>query len=181
MDHREQMQKDAENWQKTSVKILQWVRYGVLLFAALGLLVLLLQNVNKPRTIEETLAAVVFTQSGEEIPCTVTLKGQISEYLFNKEKYGRDDSLILYVDGVRLMDTSCGVDRVTGTIRGEKRGTMYVMSADRMWILLETDAGNIFEGMEGGRCILAAPATDREHLLTVMDRLQVPEVFDWIR
>lgn len=153
MDHREQMQKEAEQWQDTSVKIIQIVRYGVLLFACLGVLILLLRNVGLPKQVDEHLSTYIITEDGTLFRAMgVDIRGEITYYPLNQDKRGMDDQMVIYANGKRLVQIYCKQD---GEYLFAQRGnTVCVLSRQRDQILLETDLQYIFPDMESQRCLI---------------------------
>lgn len=153
MDHREQMKKEAEQWQGTAVKIIQSVRYGVLLFACLGVLILLLRNVGFPKQIDEHLSTYIITEDGTLFRAMgVDIRGEITYYPLNQDKRGMDDQVVIYANGNRLVRIYCKQD---GEYLFAQRGnTVCVLSRQRDEILLETDLQHIFPDMESQRCLI---------------------------
>ena len=154
MDHREQMQKEAEQWQDTSVKIIQRVRYGILIVACLGVLILFLRNVGFPKQVDERLPVYMVTENGDLFfrAMWVDIRGEITYYPLNQDKRGMDDQVVIYANGKRLVQIYCKQD---GEYLFAQRGnTVCVLSRQRDQILLETDLQNIFPDMENQRCLL---------------------------
>ena len=153
MDHREQMQQEAEQWQKTSVKLIQGIRYGVLIVACLGVLILFLQNLGFPKQIDECLPVYIFTEDGILFRAMwVDIRGEITRYPMNPNKSGADDQVVIYANGKRLVQVYFKQD---GDYLFAQRGdTVCILSRQRDTILLETDLQNIFPDMGNGRCLL---------------------------
>ena len=86
-EHRKQMREEAKQWQNTSVRIIHWVRIGVLVFGILMTAILFVRNVGLPKNVEETLPACVIAENGEVFSCEVNLKGEVTYYPFEKDKY----------------------------------------------------------------------------------------------
>ncbi len=154
MDHRKQMQKEAEQWQGTAVKIIQSVRYGVLLFACLGVLVLLLRNVGFPKQIDERLPVYLVTENGDLLfrAMWVDIRGEITNYPLNQDKSGMDDQVVIYANGKRLVQVYC--DQDGEYLFAQWGDTVCVLSRQRDQILLETDLQYIFPDMESQRCLI---------------------------
>ena len=153
MDHREQLQKEAEQWQGTSVKLIQRVRYGILIAACLGVLILFLRNVGFPKQIEEHLGTYIITEEGLLFRAMgVDIRGEITEYPLNKDKYGMDDQVVIYANGNRLVQVLYAQE---GEYLFARRGdTVCILSKTRDMILLETDLKNIYPDMESQRCLI---------------------------
>lgn len=154
MDHREQMQKEAEQWQKKSVRLIQGVRYGVLIIGVLVILVLFLRNLGFPKKINETLPATVITESGQTLECTLEIRGEITDYPLNKNKFSMDDSVTVYVNGKRLLLVGFRGDRNSGFIVTQNKNAVCLMSLRWDVMVLETDIQNIFPDMESQRCLV---------------------------
>lgn len=153
MDHREQMQKEAEQWQDTSVKIIQIVRYSVLLFACLGVLILLLRNVGLPKQVDEHLSTYIITEDGTLFRAMgVDIRGEITYYPLNQDKSGMDDQVVIYANGKRLVQVYC--DQEGEYLFAQWGDTVCVLSRQRDQILLETDLQHIFPDMESQRCLI---------------------------
>ena len=154
MDHREQMQKEAEQWQGTSVKIIQWVRYGVVAAAVLGLLILFVQNMGFPKQINETISAVVITADAQTVDISLTLRGEITNYPFKPEKMSLSDQITVYV--------SDGNQRILQLIPysqeklfyGRNNEVVCILSPKMDQLLLETDQKFLFPDMESGTCLV---------------------------
>lgn len=155
MDHREQMHKDAEQWQGKSIKLIRTVRYAILIFAVLGVLVLFLQNLGFPKEINEKHSATVITEGGQTLECTVEIRGEVTNYPLNPDKYGLDDKVTVYANGKRLLLVSFNGDRSTGFICTQNQNAVCVMSVRRDALILETDVQNIFPEMESQRCLVS--------------------------
>lgn len=153
MDHREQMQKEAEQWQDTSVKIIQRVRYGILIVACLGVLILFLRNVGFPKQVDEHLSTYIITEDGTLFRAMgVDIRGEITYYPLNQDKCGMDDQVAIYANGKRLVQIYCDQD---GEYLFAQRGdTVCVLSRQRDQILLETDLKNIYPDMVSQRCLI---------------------------
>lgn len=154
MDHREQMRQEAEQWQKKSVRLIWGVRYGVLALGILVVLVLFLRNLGFPKAINEVIPATVITEAGQTLECTLELRGEITNYPLNRNKFGMDDSVTVYVSGNRLLVVSFNVDRSTGFIVAQNRNAVCMMSLRRDAVILETDIQNLFPDMESQRCLV---------------------------
>ena len=154
MNHREKMQIEAEQWQEKSVKIIQAVRYGVLAFGILMVLVLVLRNLGFPKKIDEAYAAAVITESGQMMECTLEIRGEITDYPLNKNKAGINDNVVIYANGKRLLLVSLYGDRSTGCIFTQNQNAVCLMSV--LWdaVVLETDLKVIFPEMENQRCLV---------------------------
>lgn len=158
MDHREQMQKEMEQWQKKSVKLIQGVRYGVLVFGILVILVLFLRNLGFPKEIHETLPATVITESGQTLECTLEIRGEVTDYPLNKDKAGADDKVVIYANEKRLVEVYC--KQGGGYMFAQRGDTVCILGARRNVVLLETDVENIFPDMESQRCLLVTGTDD---------------------
>lgn len=154
MDHRDQMQKEAVQWQEKSVKIIRAVRYGVLIFVVLGVLILFLCNLGFPKEIDETIPAAVITEDGQIMECTLEIRGEVTDYPLNKNKAGMNDNVVIYANGMRLLLVSLYGDRSSGCICIQNQNAVCVMSVHRDAMLLETDLRNIFPDMEDQRCLV---------------------------
>lgn len=155
MDHREQMQKEAEQWQGTSVKIIQRVRYGILIAACLGVLILFLLNLGFPKEVNETLPALVITEDGQTLECTLEIRGEVTNYPLNQSKFGIDDQVTIYANGNRILLVSYNGDGETGYICTQNQNAVCVMAAQRNAVILETDVQNIFPELESQRCLVS--------------------------
>ena len=153
MDHREQMQKEAEQWQGSAVKIIQRFRYGVAAAAILGLLVIFVQNLGFPKQINETIPAAVITADGQTLDVSLTIRGEVTNYPFNSEKYSQGDHLVIFVteSNQRLLQLVPSGDYFFGS-RGD---SVCVLSRQRDHLLLETDLQNLFPDMESGTCLVS--------------------------
>ena len=152
MGHREQMQKKAEQWQGTSVKIIQAVRYGVAALVLLGLLILLVQNLGFPEEINEMLQASVITADGQTLDISLTLRGEVTNYPFKAGKRSMGDQITVYANGTEI--------RILQLVPGEtfffgrKGDTVCFLSFQRDQLLLETDLQKLFPDMESGTCLV---------------------------
>jgi len=154
VDHREQTQKDAQQWQGTAIKLIQRVRCGIAAVAVIGLLVLVLQNVGFPKTVDETHTASVITEGGQQLECLVELRGEVTEYPLNREKYGMDDSVVIYANGTRLLSVSFHGDRSTGFVVTQNQRAVCALAVHRQAMFLETDVKNLFPELESQRCLV---------------------------
>lgn len=177
MDHREEMRKEAEQWQPTAVRIIQRFRYGILALALLGVLVLLLQNLGFPKEVNHGFGGVtVHTQSGEILTCEVRIKGETTEYPFAKGKFSGADELTVFVNGKRILSFNPRIDRETGSVYAVKGDVIFAMTPDRNRILLEMNLKEIFPEMDAQRCLLMSHGDDRAYaLLNLRERIGIPE------
>ena len=178
MDHREQLQKDAEKWQSTSVKMIQRIRYGVLIVGLAAVLILFLRNLNFQKEVDHTFGGVmVYTESGEILSCDVRMTGKISEYPFARGKFALSDELTVFVEGKRILTFVPRVDKETGSVYGSSGDCIFGMTTDRSRIFLETDVQEIFpEAEKSERCLLIHLGEDKDHaLLTLQDRIGIPD------
>lgn len=152
MDHREQMQKEAEQWQKKSVRLIQGIRYGVLALGILFVLVLFLRNLGFPKEINETLPATVITESGQTLECTLEIRGEVTDYPLNKDKAGVDDKVVIYVNEKRLVEVYY---KQGGENLFARRGdTVCLLKTQWDAMVLETDIKTIFPDVESQRCLV---------------------------
>ena len=154
MDHREQMQKEAEQWQGTAVKIIQRFRYGIAAVAVLGLLILFVRNLGFPRQIDESYTASVITENGQMLECIVELRGEITEYPLNKDKSGVEDHAVVYANGTRVLTVSFHGDKSRGFLVTQNHRAVCVLSVDRKTMFLETDVMHLIPDMESQRCLV---------------------------
>lgn len=177
MDHREQMQQEAEQWQGNAVNIIQRVRYGVLIIAGLGLLILLLQNLGFPREVKHTFGGVkIHTESGKILSCDVRIEGETTHYPFAKDKFSRSDELTVFVNQKRILTFHPQLDRETGSVYGVSKDCTFAMTPDRNRICLEMDIQKLYPQRESERCLIIDFGEDRaEALLTLQDRIGIPE------
>lgn len=152
MDHREQMQREAEQWQAKSIILIRIVRYGVLTLGILVVLVLFLRNLGFPKEIHETLPATVITESGQTLECTLEIRGEVTDYPLNKDKAGADDKVVIYANEKRLVEAYY---KQGGENLFARRGdTVCLLKTQRDAMVLETDIQNIFPDMESQRCLV---------------------------
>lgn len=153
MDHREQMRKEAEQWQTTSAKIIQRVRYGIAAVALLGLLIIFVQNLGFPKQIDEHLATYIITEEGILFRnMGVNIQGEITNYPLKPNKFGMDDQVVIYANGKRLVQIFY---KQGGEYLFAKQGdTVCILGVNRDTILLETDLRNIYPDMESQRCLI---------------------------
>ena len=152
MDHREQMQKEAEQWQAKSIILIRIVRYGVLTLGILVVLVLFLRNLGFPKEIHETLPATVITESGQTLECTLEIRGEVTDYPLNKDKAGADDKVVIYANEKRLVEVYY---KPGGENLFARRGdTVCLLKTQRDAMVLETDIKTIFPDMESQRCLV---------------------------
>ena len=154
MDHREQMQKDAQVWQEKSVKLIQYIRYGVLAVGFLVVAVMFLTNLGFPREVKETLPAVVMTEDGQMMECTLELRGEVTKYPLKKDVFGKDDSVTVYANGKRILLVSLYGDHSSGFICTQNQKAVCLLSVQLDQILLETDLQSIFPEMESQSCLV---------------------------
>lgn len=152
MDHREQMQKEAEQWQGTSVKIIQLFRYGVAAVAILGLLVIFMQNLGIPKQVHETIPASVITADGQTLDISLTIRGEVTNYPFKSDKYSMGDQLTVSVSGsgqriVQLVPTDT-------FFFGSRNDTVCILNYERNHLILETDLQHLFPNMESELCLV---------------------------
>lgn len=177
MDHREEMQKEAERWQETAVKIIRRFRYGILIFAVLGIAVLLLRNLGFPQEVKHVYGDVtIFTESGDILSCTVRIEGETTRYPFAKNKYSLSDQLTVYVDNKRMLAFTPGIDPETGSVYAVSKDVVFAMTPDGNRILLETNLQKIYSEMDSQRCLLVCPGGGREYaLLNLQERIGIPQ------
>ncbi len=155
MDHREEMQKEAEQWQEKSVRIIQWVRYGIIALGILIVLILFLRNLGFPKEINETIPATIITEDGQTLECALQIRGEVTDYPMNKTKAGINDHVVVYANGKRLLLVNLYADRSTGFICTQNQNTVCMMSVRRDAMVLETDIQNIFPDMESQLCLVS--------------------------
>lgn len=154
MDHREKMQKEAEQWQGTSVKLIQCVRYGVVAVAILGLLILFVQNLGFPKQIDETHPAAVITADGQVLDISLTIRGEITHYPFTTGKYSLGDQLTVFVSGSNQKIIQVNPAFEEGFFFGQRDGTVGILTYDTDQLLLETDIQSLFPDMDSGTCLV---------------------------
>ncbi len=172
------MQKEAEAWQKKSVKLIQIIRYSVLIFGILVVLILFLRNLNFPKGVDNTYAGVtVYTESGEIFTCDLRMTGTISDYPFAKGKFALSDELTVFVNGKRILTFTPRIDKETGSVYGTSGDCVFGMTLDRSLFFLESEVREILpEAETSERCLLIRLAVDKEHaLLTLRERIGIPD------
>lgn len=150
MEHRKQMQQEAVQWQKTSVKIIQGIRYGVLIFGILLVAVMFLVNLGFPKKVNTTCQAMVVTAEGDTLEATVELKGQMTNYPLNGSKHSLDDTIIVYLNGIRILE----LNPTDEFFFGKSRGSAAVLSHDLDSLILETNIQNFFPELDSGTCLV---------------------------
>lgn len=155
MEHREQMQKEAQQWPGTSVKIIQSVRYGVAAIAILGLLILFVQNIGFPKEILETHPASVLTADGQLLDISLTIRGEVTHYPFQSGKFHPSDQITVFAGGsnqeiIRLVPA----DPLEGCFFGSTDKAVCILNPERDHLLLETDIQNLFPDMQSGTCLV---------------------------
>ena len=158
MDHRERMQKEAEQWQEKSVRIIQCIRYGILALGILIVLALFLRNLGFPKEIDELIPAAVISEDGQTLECTLEIRGEVTDYPLNKNKFGADDNVILYANERRLVEVY--FKRGGEYLFAQRGDTVCILGARRNVVLLETDVKNIFPEMDSQRCLLVTGTDD---------------------
>ena len=154
MEHRKQMQQEAEQWQKTSVKLIRGIRYGVLIFGILVVAVMFLVNLGFPREVNTTFHAMVMTAEGETLEATVELKGQVTKYPLNRGKASVEDNVTVYINGNRMMLVSLHGERQSGFICAQNDKAVCLLSVNLDKLLLETDLKYIFPDMDSQQCLV---------------------------
>ena len=154
MDHREQMQKEAEQWQGTAIKIIQRFRYGVAAVAVLGLLILFVQNLGFPKQINETLPASVITADGQMLDISLSICGEITDYPFKSEKYNLGDKITVSVSGSNQQIIQLIPMLTEGFFFGQRDDTVGILTYERDQLLLETDLQYLFPERESGTCLV---------------------------
>ena len=154
MDHREQMQKDAEQWQNTSVKLIQRLRYGIAAVALVGLLILFVQNLGVPEQVSETIPATVMTADGQTLDVSLTLRGEVTNYPFKPEKMSGGDQITVCVSDkyqriLRLIPYSSD-----NLFYGRTNNAVCVLNSEMDHLLLETDLQLLFPDMESKTCLV---------------------------
>lgn len=149
----EQMQKEAEK-KRSSVKIIQWFRYGVAAAALLGLLIIFVQNLGIPKQIHETLPASVITADGQMLDISLTIRGEVTNYPFRSGKHNQGDQLTVSVSesGSQLIRLTPALG--DGFFFGQRDGTVGILTYERDQLLLETDLQRLFPDMESGTCLV---------------------------
>lgn len=155
MDHREEVQQEAEQWQEKSAKLIQRIRWGVLIFGIAAVLILFVRNLGFPREVNETIPAIVITEDGQTLECTVEIRGEVTNYPLNKSKFGMDDQVTIYANGNRMLLVSFHGDRSTGFICTQNQNAVCVMTVQRDALIMETDLQIIFPEMESRRCLIS--------------------------
>ena len=155
MEHREQMRKEAEQWQGTAVKIIQRVRYGVAAVAIFGILILFVQNLGFPKQIHDTIPVAVITADGQILDTSLTIRGEITHYPFQSGKISMGDNIVVSVSGseqsiIRLIPTVL----LEGSFFGSTDEAVCILSQEREHLLLETDIQHLFPDMESGICLV---------------------------
>lgn len=175
MDHREQMQAEAEQWQKTSVKLVRGIRYGVLILGLLVVLVLFLRNVGFSREINEMYTAAVIIEGGQQLECTVEIRGEVTNYPLNRDKAGADDKVVIYANKKRLVEVYY---KQGGEYLFAQRGdTVCIMTPQRDAVVLETDLQNIFPEMESKRCLLVSNYANANTIWDEVNSIDLPTEF----
>ena len=152
MDHREQMRKEAEQWQTTSVKIIQRVRYGIAAVALLGLLIIFMQNLGFPKQIQETVSVSVITADGQRMEASLTIRGEITNYPFKPQKTSMSDQITVFEteSNKQILQLSPSFDYYFGS----RNGSVCLLNYQKDQLLLETDLQNIFPDKESQRCLI---------------------------
>ena len=152
MDHREQMQAEAEQWKATSVKLIQRIRYGVAAAALLGLLILFVRNLGFPEQINETIPASVMTADAQTLDVSLTIRGEVTNYPFQSEKMSKGDQITVFVteSNQRILQLVPSEDYFFGS-RG---GSVCILNRQRDHLLLETDLQYLFPNMESEICLV---------------------------
>lgn len=154
MDHREQTQKESEQWQGTAIKIIQRFRYGVAAVAILGLLVLFVQNLGFPKQIDETYPASVITADGKTLDISLTIRGEVTNYPFKSEKYNLGDQITVSVSGSNQQIIRLIPALAEGFFFGQRDDAVGILTYERDQLLLETDLQSLFPDMQSGTCLV---------------------------
>ena len=175
MEHREQMRKEAERWQGTAVKLIKDVRYGVLILGILVVFVLFLRNMGFSRDINETYTAAVIMKGGQLLECTVEIRGEVTEYPLNKYKIGKDDKVVVYANGNRMVEVYYKQGREY--LFAQRGDTVCIMATQRDAVVLETDLRNIFPEMESNRCLLVSNYANANTIWDEISTIDLPTEF----
>lgn len=180
MDHREQMQKEADQWQNKSVKLVQGLRCGMLIFGILVVVMMLLFNLGFPREVNEALPAIVITEDGQTLECSVEIRGEVTVYPLNPGKYAMEDSFQFFVNGNRLGGvyywTSDGCDFMFSRHHYQNT-TTCIMSVQRDLVCLETDVQRIFPEMDRQRAVVVTGARNAEEARNLLMQVTVPSKY----
>lgn len=170
-EHRKQMQKQAERWQGTSIRILRRVRYSVLIFAAIAVICMFIANLGFPKNVEERLPACVITENGEMLNCEIVLRGEVTDYIVKKAKYGMEDRVKVWFGDRWLVEFEYyhGTSEYAiadaywdgNTVEG-------LMSRKRDLLILELDAKMLFPEMDSQRCVLVAPGENGQGAIEIL-------------
>ena len=133
---------------------------------------LIISFIGFPKNINEALEGCILTESGEQIPCTVTLEGEVTSYPFRKGKYSMTDQLRVAVDG-KFLANACYDRGNTYYVHSDSRTVELILWTNREMLLAEFDIQQFFPEMESCRAILAVPA---QNLNQVAELLRDPNL-----
>lgn len=186
-EHRKRMQEEANIWQKTSVRIIQWVRIGMLVLGIFMLAVLVVQDLGFPKNVDETLSACVITESGEVLSCEVSLKGEVTNYPFKKDRYGMEDSIKVWFGDRWLVEFEYDhgtFDYTIGDAYWSGDTVAGVMRRKRDVLFVEMDVKTIYPEMESQRCVLVAPAKNEGDALNLLHTVSPEKLInslEWVK
>jgi len=171
-EHRRQMQEDAQRWQKSAVRIVNSVRIGVLVLGALVVLCMVIVNLGIPKEVEENLPAWVITESGEALPCEISLRGEVTDYIAKKDKYGMDDRVKVWFGDRWLVEFEYyhgTFDYTVADAYWDGDTVEGLMTRDRDLVILALDVKMLFPEMASQRCVLVAPAENNVDALDMLE------------
>lgn len=184
---RRQTQEEAEQWQNTSIRIIHRVRLGIALCFLLGVGWLFIRNVGFPKNVDEALPACVITSGGEVISCEIVLKGEVTSYPFQSDKYGMDDRVKVWFKDRWLVELEYYHGTFAYAIADDRRyddTVSAMMSRNRDMLIMELDVKTIFPEKESQRCVLIAPAESKSIALEQFSSVPAKELINalaWVQ
>lgn len=175
---------EKEKWSLSNI-LKTWCRLDRIACALLLLVIvcLIIANMGFTKKIDETLNGCVITEEGNQFPCSVNLKGEITTYLLKEGKYGMSDNIAVYANDQFVGNLPYDTGNESYVYNSNDTATA-IMKRSRDLIFVELDIQTLFPEMESRRCILIAPTDNAAFGIDLIRNLDVPDIyaskFSWL-
>lgn len=135
---------------------------SIVLLVAIGCL--LVSCIGFPKELDETVEACVYTESGEEIACQVQIEGEVTRYPFKGyEKYDLD----VYLGSIRIFKMQ-NISSKEPYAYWQTYRLASINDIQKEILVVETDIQVLFSERESERCLIVAPALDKETAVKIV-------------
>lgn len=151
---------------------------SVIMLIVLGCLVI--SFIGIPKEIDEIVDACVYTEHGETLHCEIQIKGEVTNHPFrNYSEY----SICAYRDNILLSEMQYNTAKQQYGYCQQYRFTGIKDILNDV-LVIETDLNYLYPNMETQRCMIVAPAQERDTAMDIVnhsgeyDAFKAP--FSWV-